>query len=128
MGLLSRIRSWLDLKAARCVYNTLIEPVLSYTDTAWGELSAASSTSLQRLQNCAARIIQRRHSSSTLGWFDLETNRKMHKCILAFTECLHGLVPPYLCYYFIRNYDVHSYNTRRKTSLNLALVNVPLDF
>ena len=42
---------------------TLIEPILSYTDTAWGELSAASSKSLQRLQNRAARIIQRGDSS-----------------------------------------------------------------
>ena len=50
-GLLARIRSCLALKVAKCVYNTLIEPILSYTDTAWGELSVASSKSLQRLQN-----------------------------------------------------------------------------
>ena len=62
LGLLARIRSCLDLKAAKCVYNTLIEPILSYTDTAWGELSVASSKSLQWLQNRAARIIQRRDS------------------------------------------------------------------
>ena len=39
LGLLARIRSCLTLKAAKCVYNTLLEPILSYTDTAWGELS-----------------------------------------------------------------------------------------
>ena len=43
LGLLARIRSCLTLKAAKCVYNTLIEPILSYTDTAWGELSVGSS-------------------------------------------------------------------------------------
>ena len=43
LGLLARIRSCLTLKAANCVYNTLIEPILSYTDTAWGELSVGSS-------------------------------------------------------------------------------------
>ena len=48
LGLLARIRSCLTLKAAKCVYNTLIEPILSYTDTAWGELSVGSSKSLQR--------------------------------------------------------------------------------
>ena len=42
---------------------TLIELILSYTDTAWGEISTASTKRLQRLQNRAARIIQRRDSS-----------------------------------------------------------------
>ena len=59
LGLLARIRSCLNLKAAKCIYNTLIEPILSYADTAWGEPSAASSKGLQRLQNHAARIILR---------------------------------------------------------------------
>ena len=86
LGLLARIRSCLTLKAAKCVYNTLIEPILSYTDTTWGELSVGSSKSLQWLQNRAARIILKRDSSrdtfNVLGWTDLETNRKIHKCVL----------------------------------------------
>ena len=114
LGLLARIRSCLTLKAVKCVYNTLIEPILSYTDTAWGELSVASSKSLQRLQNRAARIILKSDSSrdtfNVLGWTDLETNRKIHKCVLVF-KCLHNLVPQYLSNYFIRNYNVHGYNT-----------------
>ena len=88
LGLLARIRSCLTLKAAKCVYNTLIDPILSYTDTAWGELSVGSSKSLQRLQNRAARIILKRDSSrdtfNVLGWADLETNRKIHKCVLVY--------------------------------------------
>ena len=39
LGLLGRIRSCLTLKAAKCIYNCLVLPVLYYTDTAWGELS-----------------------------------------------------------------------------------------
>ena len=117
LGLLARVRS----TSAKCVYNTLIEQILSYTDTAWGELSVASSKSFQRLQNRAACIIQKRDSFrdsfNALGWVDLETNRKIHKCMLVF-QCLHGLVPQYLCDYFIRNCNVH-YNTRRKTDIHL---------
>ena len=56
LGLLGRIRSCLTIQAAKCIYNCLILPVLSYTDTAWGELSAECSNRLQRLQNRAARI------------------------------------------------------------------------
>ena len=101
----------------------IIEPILSYTDTAWGELSVGSSKSLQRLQNRAARIILKRDSSrdtfNVLGWTDLETNRKIHKCVLVFKSGLHNLVPQYLSNYFIRNYNVHGYNTRRKADLHL---------
>ena len=54
-----------------------------YPDTAWGELSATSSKTLQRLQNRAARIVLRRDSSkdtfNALGWAELETKRKRHK-------------------------------------------------
>ena len=53
-----------------------IEPILCYTDTVWGELSAASSKNLQSLQNRAARIVLRRDSSkdafNVLGWTILE--------------------------------------------------------
>ena len=58
------------------------------------------------------------HSFNVLGWTDLETNRKIHKCVLVF-KCLHNLVPQYLSNYFIRNYNVHGYNTRRKADLHL---------
>ena len=54
LGLPARIRTCLTLKVAKFVYKTLIEPILCYTDTAWGELSATSSNTLQRLQNRAA--------------------------------------------------------------------------
>ena len=129
LGLLARIRPCLTLKAAKCVYNTLIEPILCYTDTVWGELSATSSKDLQRLQNRAARIVLRRDSSkdtfNVLGWVELETKRKRHKCTLVF-KCLNNLVPKYLCNYFTRNCNVHSYNTRRNTDLHLPKPNLSL--
>ena len=80
LGLLARIRSCLTLEAAKCVYNTLIEPILCYTDTVWGELCATSSQKLQCLENRAACIILRRDSSkdafNVLGWTKLETTEK----------------------------------------------------
>jgi len=88
LGLLARIRSCLTLKAAKCVYSTLIEPLLCYTDTMLGELSATSSKTLQRSQNRAARIVLRRDSSkdtfNVLGWTKLETKRKRQKCVLVY--------------------------------------------
>ena len=39
LRLLSRIRAYLTQKAAKCVYNCLIQPIFNYTDTLWGGLS-----------------------------------------------------------------------------------------
>ena len=92
LSLLGRIRSCLTLKAAKCVCNCLVLPVLCYTD----ELSVECKSRLQRLQNRAARIIVRRDSTSealkTLGWPNLETFRKRNKSILVY-KCLNDLVP-----------------------------------
>ena len=94
LGLLSGIRPYPTLKAAKCVYNCLVQPMFDYTDTVWGGLSIGCSNSLQRLQNRAAHIIQRtattEESFKMLGWVDLETQRKAHKCILVF-KCLNEL-------------------------------------
>ena len=83
LGLLGRIRWCLTIQAAKCTYNCLILPVLSYTDTAWGELSGECSNRLQRLQNQAAHITIRCDGSSNaiknLGWERLETIRKRNK-------------------------------------------------
>ena len=121
LGLLGLIRSSLTLKAAKCVYNCLVLPVLCYTDTAWGELSVECKSRLQRLQNRAARTIARRDSSSkalkTLGWPNLETIRKRNNSILVY-KCLNDLVPQYLCNYFSRNHSFYSYNTRRREDIH----------
>ena len=126
---LVRITSCLTLKAAKCVYNTLIEPILYYNDTAWGELSATSSKTLQRLQNCATRIILRRNfwkdTFSVLGWAELQMKRERHKRVLIY-KCWNMLVPRYLCNYFIRNHNVHSYETCRRTDLHLPKPKVGL--
>ena len=62
---------------------------------------------------------------NVLGWTKLETKRKRHKCVLVY-KCLNNLVPQYLSDYFTRNYNVHSYNTRRKTDLHLPKVKLSL--
>ena len=60
LGLLSRIRPYFTLKAAKYVYNCLVQPIFRYSETVWGWLSIGCSDSFQRLQYRAAHIIQRR--------------------------------------------------------------------
>ena len=130
LGLLGRIRSYLTLKAAKCVYNCLVLPVLCYTDTAWVELSVECKSRLQRLQNRTARIIVRRDSTSealkTLGWPNIETIRKRNKSILVYKSGLNNLVPQYLCDYFSRNRSFHSYDTRRSEDIHPSRLKLSL--
>ena len=122
LGLLSRIRSCLTLKAANCAYRSVMEPVFNYTDTAWGTISIGRSKNLQKLQNRATHIILRRDSSrdtfGILKWADLEINPKIHKSVFVF-KCLHNLVPEYLSNYFTSNSCFHTHNTRRKLDIHL---------
>ena len=53
-----------------------------------------------------------------LGWADLETQRKAHKCILVF-KCLNGLVPSYLSDNVIRNLTIHTHKTRQRNNIYL---------
>ena len=112
LDLLFYIRRYLTLQAAKWVYNCLVQPIFDYPDSVRGGLSIGRTNSLQRLQNRAAHVIQRsattEESFKMLGWVDVETQRKAHKCILVF-KCLNELVPPYLSDYFIRNRTIHTH-------------------
>ena len=55
----------------------------------------------------------------------IHVKRKRHKCVIVY-KCLNNLVPRYLSDYFTRNYNVHRYNTRRKTDLHLPKVKLSL--
>jgi hypothetical protein len=98
------------------------DPIFSYMDVVWSELSVECCSNLQRLQNRAARIIAKCDSSAdafdTLNWKNLETKRNLHKCTLVY-KCLNNLVSDYLGNYFKKNLDYHNYNTRRKRDLHL---------
>jgi len=96
--------------------------ILPQTDTGWGELSATSNITLQCLQNRAARIVLRRDSSkdtlNVLGWTELETKRKRHKCVLVY-KCHNNLVPQYLSYYITGNYTPFAVHLQ-KISIHLC--------
>jgi hypothetical protein len=83
--ILSRIRAYLTLEAAKAVYNGLILPIFDYCDVAWAQLSEGCSQELHHLQNQAARLILKRSSSvdtfSVLNWINLQRRREMHVCI-----------------------------------------------
>ena len=61
IGVLRRIRPFLDISTAKLVYSATILPILDYCDVVWDNCNVTSTQKLQRLQNRSARIIMGAH-------------------------------------------------------------------
>ena len=113
LGLLSRIRNSLTLRAAKCVYSTIIQPIFDYADISWGAMLQTCNTEMQILQNRAARIVvkssRRENCFPSLKWLHLSTRRKVHRCILIY-KILNGIASTYLANYFVKNVNIHNFN------------------
>ncbi len=108
------------------MYNTLIQPIFDYADVSWGAMSQTSTNEMQRLQNRAAHIAVKSYQTenclSSLKWLHLSTRRKVHRCIL-FYKILNGMAPAYFDNHFVKNANMHNFNTRHKENLVLPRVN-----
>ena len=59
IGILKRIRPFLDNVSSNLIYSSTILPLFDYCDVVWDTCTINSKNKLQRLQNRAARIIQK---------------------------------------------------------------------
>ena len=120
MNIIYRIQLCLIIKAAKCIFDALVQLLLGYTDTALGNLGSGASQELERLRNWGARIVlQERSFENTfrnLNSIKLEDRRIMHKCILVY-KCVNNFTPEYLQNYFMKK--AHKYNTGRKDDVML---------
>ena len=92
----------------------------------WDTCTINAKNKLQRLQNRAARIIQKSSnimSSDTLleqlNWGKRETRRLFHKAILMY-KCQNNEVEG-VNTNLMRHLQMHNYNTRRKSNFRLPL-------
>ena len=54
---LKQARDYVPLDFLIIIYKSLIQPVFDYCNVVWDNLDQGLATKLQKLQNCAARII-----------------------------------------------------------------------
>ena len=85
---LNRINSLLPVNLRIQLYKTLIEPIFSYADVAWGGCGTVTSNNLQLAQNFAARSIlgMRKSDSATaalkhLKFLNLKQRRTVHETV-----------------------------------------------
>lgn len=102
LGLLKRLRNYVDLDTLVNIYNALIQPHLEYGCVVWDGLDKGLVVKLQRLQNRAARIITRASWEvrsndilSNLGWETLKSRRyNLKKKFM--TKVMNGRAPKYM--------------------------------
>lgn len=124
---ISRIRRYLDKDCCNILVCSLVLPHLDYANSLLYGLPDSSIKRLQKIQNCAARLItrtkRRAQSSRTLRkklhWLPVESRITYKIASLAF-KCVHRIAPDYL------NNLVKPYQpTRQLRSSDSCLLSVP---
>ena len=92
---------------------------LDYGDIIYVNASQSALNKIQKCQNFAARVITRTrkydHISPVLKrleWLTMEARRFQHRVLLV-RKCVRKEVPPYLQEMFIKNNQIHCYETRQ---------------
>ena len=124
IGMLGRLRSNLTTHSENVVYTSFIRPVMEYGDTVWTCCGKVNAQELERLQNCAARIVTKCSHSDTalsnLKWDSLKCRHEHHVFNLV-KKSLRGQCPQFLRNYFILTKDVRRV-TRQSNLLHLPKV------
>ena len=94
---LNRVNSLLPKKLRVQLYKSLIEPIFSYADVAWGGCGIVNANSLQLAQNFAARSIlgMKKSDSATtalkkLNFLNLKQRRLVHETVFAHKSILNA--------------------------------------
>ena len=128
IGLLHRLRHYLNKSTLNTLYATLIQPHFDFCLTVWGKCPKKYLLMLQRLQNRASRAVTGNFSHDTspktliknLNWMSIETRYIYFLDILIF-KCLNNMAPPYLSSLF-EFYDKRRfYHTRAVTNNDLIV-------
>ena len=132
LGAIKRIRHLIPFNVLINVYDSLIQPHFDYCNVVWSNCGIGLSDKLQRLQNCAARILMSANSDCNvdhlflaLGWRKLKHQRQVSTAIMMY-KTVHGMTPDYLTSKFVSRDEITSYrlrNTENKLVLPLPRTN-----
>ena len=102
LNMLKLFKFHLDRSTLRCLYKSLIRPLMEYADIVWDNCTPGSSDLLESVQYNAAKIItgaikgtSARKLREELAWVKLETRRKIHKLSFLY-KYVNGMTPSYI--------------------------------
>ena len=130
VGILSKVRHFVNKHILVMLYYSLIYPFLTYGVHVWGLTFPSFLTQLFVIQKKAIRIISfsepKSHSEPLFKSLNLlKLNDVIELQILSFVyQWSHRLLPPCFSEYFKFTSSVHSYSTRQSSKRNLYLASV----
>ena len=116
----------LTTHCSNVIYTSFIRPVLDYCNTVWNCCGKGNTSSLERLQRRAARIIcklnyNRDKAVASLRWSTLQCRREDHVFNLA-KKCIAGRFLQVFRNYFTFHRSICSCTTRQSNYLYLPRV------
>ena len=119
IGVIRKLREFVDRNTLVLVYNALIQPHFDYCCEVWDALGKGLSERLQKLQIRAARLVMNFKNESgqsvlafdTLGWISLEERRVQMKARLMY-KTANKLAPQRLCDTFQNSNTISDHNLR----------------
>jgi len=130
LGVLRRIRDYLDEETALRLYNALVMPLIDYCDATYSTCSSKCLKKIERLMLRGGRIILNVPYDTPsivilqrLKWLTLKERTDYHKCIQMY-KCLNFMSPTYLSDMFEQ--VNHEYSTRNSCNLKIKLCNTQM--
>ena len=128
MGMIIKARNYLNRKSLLTLYYTFVYPYLTYCNHIWGNIYQSNLKHLCVLQNKIIRIIagaKPRESAGplyvSLGILKLTDINKYLIARFMYKYCIN-MVPRLFSSFFLRNYNVSTYDLRSANCFHLPLV------
>ena len=134
IGMISKLRHYVDLDTLRKVYFALVYPYLQYGAITWANTYKSRLTQLNVLNNKAVRLITFSHFQAhapplykSLGILQLKDIVFIQIALFMY-DYLNNHLPQAFQNYFMSSSETHSYETRYAGNLNYYLPNVNTNF
>lgn len=123
LGVLRRVRTYLDRQTATTLFNALVLPLVDYCDTVYGTCAKGLQNKVETLLYKGGKIIlgvppdtSTRNVINELRWLTFPERLYFHRCILVYKSQHCKLPPP-----INRKFQpmTHGYNTRNSNNLKL---------
>ena len=129
VGFLKHAKSFLPKDTLKSIYTGIVEPHFRYCCSVWGCAGSTEINQLQKLQNCAARIVTNSSFDApsiplieSLGWKTIQELIQNESRTMVF-KSLNGLAPQSLCNLFTKSSQCSSYSLRNtEADLRLPLM------
>ena len=133
LGIMYKIRKYVNTKSLRHLYFTLVYPYLLYRNIVWGTAYKTHLTTLTVLQNKIIRCMGYKQASHTntdslyseMRIMKFQAMNEYLTCILMY-NWYNATVPELFNCYFKFNFNVHEHNTRISKGLHVPSVKTEL--